>query len=246
MPMITEKLVTDLFTIINKNKSPDSLERTKGVIGSIAATAEEVLEIPRIKEKIRETEFAMIRPLLSSISTKQKVQNNSEIDNFIGVAISTLLRSLPSEELVTAINDNKKSLVAVLNVAKKESKILDEILNKCELNGENLVEFIPTFCSQTNLKSFANCVENPSAANIANLLLSDPRIMGFAIISLAVFCKNCIKDVIYKAPTKEVNIDSVKDKVNEITPLNYKEKKHSESVIMRRGSLTPPKSRAID
>ena len=27
MPMITEKLVTDLFTIINKNKSPDSLER---------------------------------------------------------------------------------------------------------------------------------------------------------------------------------------------------------------------------
>lgn len=211
MPLVNKTLIKDVFKIIETRNQTAVTSEKHSLIKKIAATVQEVINNPDVKKNVSDTERSLIMPILSEITknhTDEKI-TSSEI-SFASRLLSHLIKKLPSEEIKTSLEKNKDNLAIVIDSAIKRLDSLAPILQKCELNGKMIIEFLPGICNKKTLNLVGICIENPSALNISSLLLSEPKIIPYAIGIVVTFCKNHLKDAIYSKKTVATSTIDIK------------------------------------
>ncbi len=225
IPLFNEQFIDDLFAIVSKDRALQPTKNDQQSINFIAI-AQEVLKNEAIRGEIGEVELSMLEPLLANVNDAKSPTNNSpSTERFTNKMIASLLRNLPSKEVLIAVNANQKGLAEVINELSKKSSSLADVFAKCELDGVKIVEFLPKICNKASLNALANCIESPNAANITNLLLTDVKIIPFVVTKLVAFCKNSLKDAIYKT-SPEVDLKVMQGKVEQLTPKGFKQRTH--------------------
>jgi hypothetical protein len=220
IPLVNKGLIKDVFATI-KVDSPTAVTTAHHNLLSKAATiVQEVINNPEIQKNVTELQKTSITTVVNEIVKNQGATTvSSTEETFASKLTAHLVRKLPSEELKAGIEKHKNDLAVVIDTALTKFDFLGPILKKCELNGKKITEFLPTICHPKTLKAVANCLENPSAPNITTLVLTDPKILTYAIATVVTFCKNYIKEVAFthKLP-QEVDISAIESKLEKISP----------------------------
>ena len=225
--IVSEDLVRDVFKIIGGEEPVQAAEISAEAVEAVAETIGEVASDSRIAVKIGKKNTRAVKSLVNTISSpavkEQKAVANTA-DSFASKMALKLVANLKDKEeiLSKAIKDNKEDLADAIDVAITYAG-KQEILEKCELTGKNIVDILPSLCTKSGMDCLAKCIEKPTATNIASLLLTDSKLLKFAVGTAVTFCKNVIAERL-SSVGQVVNIEKLTEKVNKMLPKGFQSK----------------------
>lgn len=221
IPLLNEKLIDDLFSVIRKNeasidKKSGNEDKSSAIIDSVVITANSVIKDKRVEAHIPAEQKMFIGPILNDMA--EQAQKRTKIEEIGSKFLADIFRKVPFDTVIREVQTNRDNIVNLtkhaLTKLKPEHK---NIIEKFEIRAEELIDLVDIFKNQNAVKSMADCIESPSATNIATLLITEPKLIGVACVKLFNYCKNNISQYMTKmTKMDEVYIKGVQERVDEL------------------------------